>query len=72
MRNPTIVCQILCGRDNYLTCTIATTLHDVRLELAKEDAKELNNGVEAPHKISITSFLVKGLDLEEQQYVILN
>jgi len=40
------------------------------LELAKEDAKELEDGVEAMHKISMTTFLVKGLDLEEQQYVI--
>jgi len=45
----------------------ATTLQDVRLELAKEDALELENGNEAPHKLSMTIFLVKGLKLEEQQ-----
>jgi len=37
------------------------------LELAKEDALELENGNEAPHKLSMTTFLVKGLELEEQQ-----
>jgi len=45
----------------------ATTLQDVRLELAKEDALELENGGEALHKLSLTTFLVKGLELEEQQ-----
>jgi len=50
-----------------LICYIVTTLHDVRLELAKEDAREAESGIEAPHKLSMTTFLVKGLELEEQQ-----
>jgi hypothetical protein len=47
----------------------ATTLQDVRLELAKEDADEAARGVLSPHKTTLTSFLTLGFDLEEQQYV---
>ncbi|KAF9470194.1 hypothetical protein BDN70DRAFT_821649, partial [Pholiota conissans] len=46
-----------------------TTLQDVRLELAKEDAEAVSAGICSPHEISLTEFLTKGLELEEQQYV---
>jgi hypothetical protein len=48
---------------------LATRLQDVRLELAKEDADVAKEGAAAPHTISLTEFLMKGLELEEQQYV---
>ncbi|KAF9470706.1 hypothetical protein BDN70DRAFT_939490 [Pholiota conissans] len=44
-----------------------TTLQDVRLELAKEDAEAASSGISPPHKISLTEFLTDGLELEEQQ-----
>ena len=47
----------------------ATCLQDVHLELAKEDADMGKEGAAAPHTISLTEFLMKGLELEEQQYV---
>ena len=54
-----------------LHVSIATTLQDVCLELAKEDGLEAENGAIAPHKTSATEFLVKGLEIEEQQYIVL-
>lgn len=47
-----------------------TTLQEIRLELAKEDANEAAQGIYPPHKTSLTSFLTKGFDLEDQQYVL--
>jgi hypothetical protein len=44
-----------------------TTLQDVRIELAREDAKNTAEGIDLPHETTPTSFLMKGLDLEEQQ-----
>lgn len=49
---------------------IEATLQDVRLELAKEDAADTAKGVVSPHSTSVTEFLIKGLELEEQQYVV--
>lgn len=49
---------------------LATTLHDVRLELAKEDAVSLAKGTVFPHDITLTTFLVTGLQIEEQQCVV--
>lgn len=57
---------------SYLSLTFlfaATTLQDVRLELMKEEAAAAAEGAVSPHKMSLTSFLVLGLDLEDQQYV---
>ncbi|KAM6501762.1 hypothetical protein JOM56_001739 [Amanita muscaria] len=42
----------------------ATSLQDVRLELAKEDAAE---AATCSNKMTLTSFFMTGLDLEEQQ-----
>lgn len=50
---------------------LATTLHDIRLELAREDAAVAAGGVISPHKTTPTTFLTMGLDLEEQQCVTL-
>ena len=42
-------------------------IQEIRLKLAKEDAKEAAEGINPPHKASLTSFLTKAFDLEEQQ-----
>ena len=47
--------------------SLATTVQDIRLELVQEEADEVNHGVLPPHKISMSSFLTLGLELEEQQ-----
>ena len=41
----------------------------MRLELAKEDTQLVAQGEISAHKISLTSFLITGLDLEELQCV---
>lgn len=43
------------------------TIHDVQLELAKEEAQETRNGVLSPHKVSLSGFILNGLALEEWQ-----
>lgn len=47
-------------------------MQDIRLELAKEDGEAAKDGAVAPHETSLTEFLMKGLELEEQQYVFLS
>ncbi|KAM6497206.1 hypothetical protein JOM56_007679 [Amanita muscaria] len=54
----------------YAEPASSTTLHDVRLELAKEDAAIAAGGVISPHKTTLTTFLMIGLDLEEHQCVL--
>ncbi|KAH7917878.1 hypothetical protein BV22DRAFT_1025551, partial [Leucogyrophana mollusca] len=44
-----------------------TTLVDVRLELANEEAAEAARGVITPHETTSSSWLIAGLDLEDQQ-----
>jgi hypothetical protein len=51
---------------------LATTLQDVRLELAKEDLRLATQGEIMAHQTSLTSFLMAGLELEERQYVLYN
>ena len=42
----------------------------IRLKLAEEDAKALEDGVPALHvDVSASMMLIQGLDLEMQQYV---
>ncbi|TFY75854.1 hypothetical protein EWM64_g8158 [Hericium alpestre] len=47
-----------------------TSLAEVRLELQEEEAEESRRGVMSPHEMTASTFLMVGLDLEEQQYVI--
>lgn len=54
----------------FTMCFSATTLQDVRLELAKDDAASSARGVVSLHDVTPTAFLTTGLDLEEQQYVL--
>ncbi|KAH7924727.1 hypothetical protein BV22DRAFT_1129623 [Leucogyrophana mollusca] len=44
-----------------------TTFIDVRLELANEEATDAANGHIAPHEITSSSWLIAGLELEDQQ-----
>ena len=54
--------QLCSGR--FMTgCIIATTLQDIHLELAKEAAAEAACGIPAMHKMSLTAFLMAGLDI---------
>jgi hypothetical protein len=54
-----------------MVTVLATTLQDVRLELAKEDTRLVAQGDVAAHETSLTSFLMTGLELEEHQYVLI-
>ena len=49
---------------------IATTLQDVRLTLAKEEAAQVALGNLPCHKMSLLAFLIAGFELEDSQYVI--
>jgi len=51
----------------YLIKSLATTLQDVRLELAKEEAVNAARGVLPKHKITLTGFFFAAFDIEEQQ-----
>ena len=44
----------------------------MRLELAKEESRLAAQGEISVHEISLTSFLMTGLELEERQYVLYN
>jgi hypothetical protein len=46
-----------------------TTLQDVRLQLAKEDAVHAALGKLPRHKVSAVTFLMTGFELEDSQYV---
>ena len=53
-----------------LLCFLGKSLHDVRLELAKEEAD--NMAANGPlHRTSLTSFFTTAFDLEVRQYVFL-
>ncbi|KIJ99026.1 hypothetical protein K443DRAFT_8698 [Laccaria amethystina LaAM-08-1] len=47
-----------------------TTLQDVRLQLAREEAAQVATGNAPRHKISLPAFLIIGFELEETQYLI--
>ncbi|RXW11429.1 hypothetical protein EST38_g14426, partial [Candolleomyces aberdarensis] len=51
----------------YDDVKLETTLQDVRLQLAKEDANEAARGAVSAHQMSTSTFLITGLELEEQQ-----
>ena len=46
---------------------LATTLQDVHLELANEEAVNAARGVLPKHKITMTGFFFAAFDIEEQQ-----
>ncbi|KAF9544440.1 hypothetical protein CPC08DRAFT_730279 [Agrocybe pediades] len=47
-----------------------TSLNDVRLILAKEDAREASLGKISKHKMTMTTFLITGFELEDAQYLL--
>jgi hypothetical protein len=47
--------------------TIATTLQDVRLELARKETSQLASGYIPRHKVSMVGFFTMGFDIEDQQ-----
>ncbi len=55
-------------RWTLITCA-EVTLQDVRLELAAEDEAEARQGIVSAHDMSINTFLLTGLELEDLQYV---
>lgn len=56
----------MCYGVNFL---IGTTLQDVRLELAKEEATRGALGSLPRHEVSMASFLLTGFELEDSQCV---
>jgi hypothetical protein len=64
--------HLLVSLPHCLHPPLATTLQDVRLALAKEEAAEAARGRISPHKVTQTTFLTMALDLEEQQYALDN
>ena len=45
----------------------ATTLQDVRLELARKETLQLAAGYVPQHKVSMMGFFSMGFDIEDQQ-----
>ena len=45
----------------------ATTMQDVRLELAQEETRQLASGHVNRHKVTMTGFFSMGFDIEDQQ-----
>jgi hypothetical protein len=52
---------------SWRTCLTGTTMADVRLELAREEAADADHGNKSAHEITASLFLMRGLELEEQQ-----
>ena len=48
---------------------IGSTLQDVRLELAKEEATQAALGRRPRHRVSMATFLMTGFELEDSQCV---
>jgi hypothetical protein len=48
---------------------VVSTMAQVRLELATEELRNAKTGSASVHNVSSNSFLLLGLELEEQQYV---
>ena len=46
-----------------------TTLNDIRLQLAREEAAQVTVGELPQHSTSLSAFLMQGFELEDSQYV---
>ena len=55
-------------KNPYEEPVAGTSVAEVRLELAKEEADDVQCGNQSVHHISASRWLTMGLDLEEQQY----
>jgi len=58
--------------ESDLIAHVESTMQEVRLELAKDDATSAAQGGIFIHKSSLTGFITRGIELEEQQYVCRN
>ncbi|KAI0039152.1 hypothetical protein FA95DRAFT_1504561, partial [Auriscalpium vulgare] len=54
-------------RNPYKEEVVVTTLADIRLELAREEAADMQRGVVSLHQMSASVFLSVGLDIEDHQ-----
>ena len=61
------VCCLFIFYINVLIFLVDTTMNDVRLLLAQEEAVQIAGGVSFLHDVSPVSFLLLGFELEEQQ-----
>ena len=60
------------NQHTYLTVHfIGSKVSEARLRLTEEEAAEAERGTTAPHKVSASVFVRMGLELEDQQYVIM-
>ena len=50
---------------------IGSKVSEARLQLTEEEAAKAEKGITAPHKVSASVFVRMGLELEDQQYVII-
>ena len=58
----------------FYACTelhVGTTLQDVQLMLMKEEATQAALGNLPQHEISMVTFLMKGFELEDNQYKLI-
>lgn len=53
----------------YEVAKSGLTEADIRLAFAKEEEEQAAKGIPAIHEVSPSTFIIAGLDLEEQQYV---
>jgi hypothetical protein len=55
------------SRNGLLKILLATTLHDLHLQLANEEALEAARGIMPKHKITPAKFFFTAFDIEDQQ-----
>lgn len=65
------VCIIFQFAQICMTSDTGLTLQDVRFQLATEEEAAARSGEASVHKVSLSDFLLTGLEIEEQQYVAL-
>lgn len=63
--------MIACDFMRVTELHIGTTLQDVRLMLTKEEAAQAALGNLPRHEISMVTFLMKGFELEDNQYELI-
>jgi hypothetical protein len=63
VRHPVVILNF----DVVSNIILETTLQDVRLQLAKEDAAEAALGILPRHRVTLPSLLMAGLELEDSQ-----
>ena len=69
MLSQALVCKIIIARQHFDSFLKGSTIADIKLELSREELDEAERGILPPHDISPNTFLIVGLELEEQQYV---